>query len=349
MATADTALPETIDDVAQLEELLSRPTPRVVEAMARIEGDLVVLGVAGKMGPTLARMAKRASDAAGVSRRVIGVSRFSSHETRKALEAQGIETIAGELLDSDFVDSLPEAPNVVFMAGMKFGSQGSLPLTWAANAYLPTLVCRKFRRSRIVAFSTGNIYGMVPGAGTGSVETDLPNPCGEYAMSCLARERMFEYFSQSLGIPTALVRLNYAVEMRYGVLADLARKIYEAQTIDLGMAYVNVIWQGDANARTLCMLPDAASPALVLNVAGPELLAVRDICARFAEWMGKPVRFTGVESPDALLSNGAAAARHYGPVTVSAERVMRWTADWIARGGLSLNKPTHFEVRDGRF
>jgi uncharacterized protein YbjT (DUF2867 family) len=341
--------PDTIDDVEKLEELLTRPTPAAVDALSRVDGDVLVLGVAGKMGPTVARMAKRASDGAGVRRRVIGVSRFSSAEGRRRLESQGVETIQGDLLDPAFVDGLPGAPNVVFMAGMKFGATGNEPLTWAMNVWVPSLVCQKFRRSRIVAYSTGNVYGLVSSGSGGSVETDVPNPAGEYAISCLGRERMFHYFSQTLGTAAVLVRLNYAIEMRYGVLVDLARKVHEGQAIDLGMGYVNVIWQGDAAAMSLAALVDAASPALVLNVAGPEILRVRTVCERFGELLGKPVRFVGVESADALLSNGQEACRRYGPPRVSVDLLMRWIAHWVRRGGPSLGKPTHFEVRDGKF
>ena len=309
----------------------------------------MVLGVAGKMGPTLARMARRASDSASVRRRIIGVSRFSRVESRRELESHGIETIQGDLLDPNFVDSLPEVPNVIYMAGMKFGATGKEPLTWAMNAYLPALVCRKFRRSRIVAFSTGNVYGAVPVSSGGSRETDPPDPCGEYAMSCLGRERIIEYFSRTLGIPAVLIRLNYAVEMRYGVLVDLAQKVYGGQAIDLTMGYLNAIWQGEANALALCTLPDASSPPLCLNVAGSECLRVREICERFGQLLGKPVQFTGAEAADALLSNAEAAARRYGPPRVNAEQMIRWIAHWLTHGGPTLGKPTHFEVRNGKF
>jgi len=346
---SEDALPDAIADVEQLEELLSRPTPAVAQALSRAEGDLIVLGVAGKMGPTLARMARRASDQSGIRRRVIGVSRFSLPDTRGDLESCGVETIEGDLLEPDFVDALPEVPNVIYMAGMKFGTVGRQSLTWAMNTYLPSLVCRKFRRSRIVAFSTGNVYSTVPADSGGSVETDPPNPCGEYAMSCLGRERMFEHFSRTLGIPIVLIRLNYAVEMRYGVLVDLAQKVYDGQGIDLAMGYVNVIWQGDAVAMALCALADASSPPLYLNVAGPERLSVRAVCERFGQLLGKPPRLTGVEAADALLSNSQAACRRYGRPRISADQMMRWIAQWITRGGPTLGKPTHFEVRDGQF
>jgi nucleoside-diphosphate-sugar epimerase len=346
---SDPSLPDIIADLEQLDELLSRPTAAVVHALSRVEGDIVVLGVAGKMGPTLARMARRASNATSARRRIIGVSRFSKIESRRELQSHGIETIQGDLLDPHFVDSLPEVPNVIYMAGMKFGATGKEPLTWAMNAYLPALVCRKFRRSRLLVFSTGNVYGAVPIHSGGSRETDPPDPRGEYAMSCLGRERMIEHFSQTLEIPAVLIRLNYAVEMRYGVLVDLAQKVYGGQTIDLTMGYLNAIWQGEANARALCALPDACSPPLYLNVAGHECLSVREICERFAQLMEKPVQFSGVEAADALLSNADAAARRYGPTRINADQMIRWIAHWLTHGGPTLGKPTHFEVRDGKF
>ncbi len=342
-------LPEAIRGTRALEELLSRPTPAAVRAMGQIEGDLLVLGVAGKMGPTLARMARRASDAAGVRRRIVGVSRFSQPESRAALEAHRLDTIQGDLLDRPFVDSLPDVPNVIFMAGMKFGTQANEARTWAMNVYLPAMVCEKFHRSRIVAFSTGNVYGLVPIDGPGSVETDPLRPCGEYAMSCLGRERIFEHFSRTCGTPTALLRLNYAVEMRYGVLVDLAQRVYDGQVVDLSMGYVNVIWQGEANALALCALPDARSPPLYLNVAGPERLSVRTVCEQFGRVLDKPVRFRGEEAPDALLNNGQEAYRRYGPAQVGVQQMIRWIAQWIRAGGSRLDKPTHFESRNGAF
>ncbi|HEX7010325.1 MAG TPA: NAD-dependent epimerase/dehydratase family protein [Phycisphaeraceae bacterium] len=336
-------------DVETLEEFLSRPTPAVVDLMARLRGDLLLLGAAGKMGPTLARMAKRATDAAGVSRRIIAVSRFSQKSDRAKLERWGIETIAGDLLDESFVDSLPRAENVVWMAGMKFGATGNESLTWAMNAYLPGMVCKRFRGSRIAAFSTGNVYGLVPVVSGGSIESDEPNPQGEYAMSCLGRERIFEHLSRAHGVPVTLLRLNYACELRYGVLVDLAQKIHADQPIDLSMGMVNVIWQGDANAMALLSLEHAASPARVLNLAGPETLSVRRVCGQLGELMGRSPRFTGQEQPAALLSNGQLGHELMGYPSLPIGRLIRWVAQWVQAGGEMLGKPTKFEVRDGRF
>ena len=342
-------LPASIRDVGHLEELLSEPSAVAIEAMRRVTGDILVLGVGGKMGPTLARMARRAADAARVSVRVMGVSRFSSPGQQAALEPHGIETIRCDLLDEDALARLPDAPNVIFMAGRKFGSTGDEPLTWAMNAHLPALVCRRYKKSRIVAFSTGNVYGLTPGGRGGSREEDPPNPVGEYAMSCLGRERMFEHFSRTYGTPLVILRLNYATEMRYGVLVDLARKVLRREPLDLTMGYVNVIWQGDANAMALAALAHASSPPLVVNLAGAEELSVRAAATELARLLNVDVSFEGGESPDALISNGARGRTLLGTPRVDAARLLAWTADWVQRGGESLDKPTHFESRTGRF
>lgn len=340
---------EGIRDVEHLDELLSAPTEGVIKTMTRIHGDIIVLGVGGKVGPSLARMAKRASEAVGTPRRVIGVARFSSPEVEMRLQRWGVETIQCDLLDQAQLDALPDAPNVIYMAGMKFGATGNQPLTWAMNSYLPGMVCQKYRHSRMVVFSTGNVYGVTPVANGGPTEDAPLNPQGEYAMSCLGRERILEYFSRLFRIPMALIRLNYACEMRYGVLMDLAQKVWTEQTIDLAMGYVNVIWQGDANAMSLQTLEHTSIPPFVLNVAGPELLRVRDIALKFGRLMDKAVHFSGAEAPDALISSGRRAHELSGLPRTPAEHVMRWVADWVMRGGETLGKPTHFEVRDGRF
>lgn len=344
-----TDFPETINQVEQLDELLSRPTPQVVQALQQTTGDIILLGIAGKMGPTLARMILRGDEAAGIKRRVFGVSRFSDETNRQPLEAMGIKTIQGDLLKSDFISSLPDVPHVIYMAGMKFGATGNESLTWAMNTFLPSLVCNKYQNSRITAFSTGNIYGLVPATSQGSVETDKPNPVGEYAMSCLGRERMFEHFSRTLNIPMNIIRLNYATECRYGVLVDLALQVYHEQTIDLSMGYVNVIWQGDANAMTLCSMPDAASPPAYLNVSGPQILKVREICEQFGKRFNKQPQFTGSAAEDALLNNGQFGHERYGAPLVDINQIFDWTADWIQNERPLLGKPTHFESRSGKF
>jgi nucleoside-diphosphate-sugar epimerase len=338
-----------VETVEQLEDRLSDPPGYLVEMMKRLSGDVVVLGVAGKMGPTLARMALRASESAGTKRRVIGVSRFSDAKEQSRLDEQGIETIKADLLDEEALRRLPDAANVIYMAGMKFGSTGNESLTWAMNTHLPALVSRRYGGSRIVAFSTGNVYGLSPVTLGGSTETDAVNPLGEYAMSCLGRERMFEHFSRTMKMPMAIIRLNYACELRYGVLVDLARRVWNGEPIDLAMGCFNVIWQGDANAMSLAALEQATSPPFVLNVSGPELLSVRRVCGQFGELMGKAVEFAGRESGDALLNNAQLSHSLYGYPRVSVGRMMEWIAKWVMAGGAELGKPTHFEARDGKF
>jgi len=341
--------PSKIQSVEQLEDLLSEPTAGAVAAMGRLKGDLMLLGVGGKMGPTLARMARKASELAGVSRRIIGVSRFSSGTQQESLQRHGIETIGCDLLDEAAIQKLPEAPNIIYLAGMKFGSTGQESLTWAMNAYLPSLVCKKFEHSSIVAFSTGNVYGLAPVSLGGSVETDAPNPVGEYAMSCLGRERIFEHFSRTSAIPMAILRLNYACELRYGVLVDLAQQAASGKPVSLEMGWFNIIWHADVNAMTLQCFDHVSSPPFVLNVAGPELLGVREVSEKLARQMGKPISFVGKESPSALLSNAQRAFQLFGKPRVKAEQLMNWVADWIGNGGTTLERPTHFESRDGKF
>ena len=344
--------PNTVDrvrDPDHLEDLLSEPTDGVVETVSRLEGDFIVLGVGGKMGPSLARMLRRAADAAGVKKRVLGVSRFSSQGLPRQLESWGIETVAADLLDPEQVARLPDVPNVVYMAGMKFGTTGQQARTWAMNAVLPADVCRRFRGARIVAFSTGNVYPMVPVTSGGATEQDEPRPVGEYAQSCLGRERVFEHFSRTDGTPVALIRLNYAVEMRYGVLVDLAQRVLAGETIDLSMGNFNCVWQADANAASIQAFNHAASPPFVLNVTGPETLGVRAVCEELGRLMNEQVRLTGSESPTAYLSNASLCNCLFGYPRVPVRQVIQWTAEWVKRGGASLGKPTHFETRDGKF
>jgi len=340
---------DTIQNLEQLEDRLSEPTPEVVQTLRRLEGNLMVLGVAGKMGPSLARMARRASELAGIGRRIIGVARFSSVGVEAELQRHGIETIRCDLLDEEALQRLPEAQNVVFLAGMKFGATGQESFTWAMNTHLPAIVCRKFARSRFVALSTGNVYGLVPAAGGGSLEADSLAPVGEYAMSCLGRERIFEHFSRTLGIPAALVRLNYACDLRYGVLVDLAGKVLAGAPVDLGIGWFNTLWQGDANAMTLRCFDHAAAPPLAVNLTGSERLNVRETCERLGKLLGRQPVFVGTESPTALLSNARLAFSLFGQPKVDADQLLAWVASWLRQGGQTLNKPTHFEARDGRF
>lgn len=341
--------PKKISNDEQLEEMLSRPSSEAVELFKKLDGDIIFLGIAGKIGPSLANMAKRACDEAGVKKRLIGVSRFRSEEEKKQVESFGIETIQGDLLDREFLKSLPKVKNVFFLAGMKFGAVDNLSLTWAMNSYLPALVVEHFKDSRIVAYSTGCVYSLVPVESGGSVETDMLQPVGEYAQSCLGRERMFEYGSKKNNTPVSLIRLNYAVEPRYGVLVDIATKVKNNLPVDLAMGFFNVIWQGDANDVVLRSLGHAASPALVLNITGPEILSVREVATEFGKLFGTEPKLVGEEAKTALLSNSGLAYILFGKPRVPIQKVIEWTARWMEEDRKLLGKPTHFEVRDGKY
>lgn len=341
--------PEKITNEDELEEILSRPSKEVIDLIGKLEGDLLFLGIAGKIGPSLAHMAKRACDMAGVRKRITGVSRFRDLQEKERIGSYGIETISGDLLDRPFLESLPRVKNVFFLAGMKFGSEENLSLTWAMNSYLPALVADFFSESRIVAYSTGCVYPLVPVESGGSKETDVPEPAGEYAQSCLGRERMFGYGSRKHGNGGAIIRLNYAVEPRYGVLVDIAQKVYNNQPVDLTMGYFNAIWQGDANNMVLRSLGHVASPPLIVNITGSETLSVREIALQFGTLFGQQVQFTGKEAPTALLSNAHKAMELLGKPAVPISKVIHWTARWIMDNQRLLGKPTHFEVRDGKY
>jgi nucleoside-diphosphate-sugar epimerase len=341
--------PTTIASVAKLEDLLSHPTPPALHALKNLDSDLVILGVSGKMGPTLARMAVRAISQLELPFQVYGVARFSQPGMQDQLEATGVKTIAADLLDREALARLPESKNVIFMAGQKFGTTGKQHVTWAINTYLPALVCERYMDARIVAFSTGNVYPLTPVVAGGSLEDDDPQPVGEYAISCLGRERIFDYFSRIHGLRCAVMRLNYAIEMRYGVLVDVAQRVLARQPVDLHMGAANVIWQGDANGQALALLGHCDSPPFVLNVTGPETVSIRRVAEQFGARFGVDPIFTGSEAPNALLSNAAAAQQLFGYPTVSVAQMLGWIADWVERGAETLNKPTHFETRDGRF
>jgi nucleoside-diphosphate-sugar epimerase len=332
-----------------LDEALSRPTAADAQAMAALEGDILILGAGGKMGPSLARLARRASDEAGIARRVVAVSRFGIPSVADALEREGVDTIACDLLDARALDDLPDAPNLVFMAGQKFGAAADPIGTWAVNALLPVTVIRRFGRARIVVFSTGNVYPLVPVDGGGAREEHSLEPVGEYAQSALARERLVTYLADRQGTPTAILRLNYAVEPRYGVLRDLADRIVAGAPIDCTMGWVNVIWQRDANAIALGMLAHATVPPAVLNVTGAEALRVRDLATRIGERLGTAPRFTGEEAETALLSDAARCWELFGPPIIDPWTACDLVADWVRAGGRSLGKPTHYEQRDGTF
>jgi nucleoside-diphosphate-sugar epimerase len=335
-----------ITTVAELEEVLTCPSDADREAMAALDGDLLILGVGGKMGPTLAIRARRAAPA---GKRIIAVARFSEHGLREQLEAAGVECIKADLLDPAQLAALPDVRNVLCMFGRKFGSTGDPTLTWAMNVHLPGLVCERFKHSKIVAFSSGNVYGYSHVARGGSVETDECVPVGEYAWTGLGRERIYDYYSRHNKIPMILLRLNYAIDLRYGVLLDIGTKVAERKPVDLSMGAANVIWQGDANSVALRSFSHCTSPATVLNLTGPETLSVRRIAEYIGSHLGINPEFTGTESTDALLNNAQRCHRIYGYPSVTADQMLEWTAEWIALGGATLNKPTHFEARDGKF
>ena len=338
-------LPDKIVDIEALDELLCRPSQALIDDLNKVDGDIMILGVAGKMGPTLAGLAK----AALPNRRIIGVARFSEAGVEDWLRARGIETIHCDLLDETALNALPKAPNIIFMAGRKFGAEGNLALTWAMNAHVPALVAEAFRNSRIVAFSTGCVYPFVAVDGRGADETVAPDPPGEYAQSCVGRERMFEYFSRNYSTPGRLFRLNYAIDMRYGVLHDIATKVVSGTPIDVSLGHVNFIWQGDASAQALRCLAHCDTPTSPINVSGHEILAVRDLAARFGKLFGRAPVIVGNEEPTAWLTNTSQAVKLFGLPVVGTAQLIVWTADWVARSMPSHGKPTKYEVRDGRY
>ena len=341
--------PEKIVSEAILEDILSTPTAEAVEMFSEVEGDIMFLGIGGKIGPTLAKMAKRACDQAGVKKRIYGVSLFESDEQQKQIEDIGIETIHGDLLDKEFINSLPKIKNVFFLAGMKFGSEENISLTWAVNSYMPALVADHFKESDIVAFSTGCVYPLVPVESGGSLETDLPLPVGEYAQSCLGRERMFEYGSKQHHTKVCLIRLNYSVEMRYGVLVDIALKVKNREPIDLSMGYFNVIWQGDVNDVVLRSLTICDTPPKILNITGEKILSVQEVATESGQLFNVEPEFVNEEAKTALLNNAEQAFQLFGRPKVSTAQIIKWIADWIGEERETLGKPTHYEVRDGKY
>src|SRR5574341_362130 len=331
-------------DVAELEDFMTRPTPELQADLAQADGDVIVLGVGGKMGPTLARMARRAG------KRVIGVARFSEKGLREKLEGWGIECVACDLLDRAALERLPRVKNVVFMAGHKFGAADDPSFTWAMNVAVPFMVAETFRDSRIVAFSTACVYPYVDVHGRGADETipTLPPP-GDYATSCVGREQAFRYGSRKHGTAGRLMRLEYAIDMRYGVLHDIAAKVFAGAAVDVTMGHVNVIWQGDANEQALRLLAHCTAPTSPINVSGPDVVSVRRLAQEFGRRFGKKVVFSGNESKTAWLVDTTEAKKLFGAPRVPLATMLDWQADWTARGMPGLGKPTHFESRDGKY
>ena len=343
-------LPKSFEDVEALETFMSEPTPGLIADLERVDGDIMVLGVGGKMGPTLARLARRAAP----GKRIIGVARFSVPGLKGMLERHGVECIECDLLDRRALERLPNVTegvrNLVFMAGHKFGAAGNASLTWMMNVGVPMMVAEAFREMRIVVFSTACVYPFVPVDGPGADESaPATPPPGDYANSCVGRERMFEYGSRSYGTPGRLVRLSYAIDLRYGVLYDVASSVFTGTPVDLTMGHADVIWQGDANEQALRLLAHCTTPTTPLNVTGARHTSVRWLAGEFGRRLGRAPLLTGQESPTAWLEDTTQAQALFGAPRVPIETMIDWVADWVQRGGPSLDKPTHFSTRDGKY
>ena len=336
-------------DLEVLEQELLKPSAALIADIANIKGDIIILGVGGKMGPSMAKLARKAILSAGIEKRIIGISRFSEPGTREELEAEGIETVSADLLNEEDLAGLPDAPNIIFLAGTKFGTTGKEPFTWAMNSYLPGRVAERYKNSRIVAFSTGNIYPFTPISSGGLSEEHLPAPVGEYGQSCLGRERVFQYFSERYQIPTLIYRLNYAIDLRYGVMLEIAKSVNEGRAIDLTTGNVNVIWQGDANEIAIRSLLHCDVPANIINVTGPETLSVKWLAEQFGALLGKAPVFENEVQPNALLSNASKAHQLFGYPRVTVRQMIEMTVAWLNAGGKTINKPTHFQERKGQF
>ncbi len=336
-------------DIEQVYRDLLQPSDALVADVAKLDGDIIILGAGGKMGPALARLTKQAIDKAGIDKKVIAVSRFSEAGLQSALNEEGIETISADLLNNAQLQALPDVKNVLYLAGTKFGTTGKESFTWAMNAYLPGRVAEKYQQSNIVVFSTGNVYPLTPVTMGGAAENYPPEPLGEYAQSCLGRERIFQYSSSKFNTPILIYRLNYANDVTYGVLLEIAKSVKESKPINLKMGNVNVIWQGDANEVAIRSLLHCAVPSKILNVTGPEILSVRWIADEFGKLFDKAPCFMNEEQPTALLSNAAECARLFGYPKTSPKQIIELLADWLNQGGKTINKETHFQERTGKY
>jgi nucleoside-diphosphate-sugar epimerase len=342
-------LPERIETVEALDEIMTRPQPQLIEFIKTLSSPLVILGAGGKMGPSLAVLARRAADATGHPLEIIAISRFSDAKARQWLQSRGVRTISCDLFDRDSVVQLPDAENVIYLVGLKFGTAQNPAATWAVNTLIPAYTAERYPAARIAALSTGNVYPLSPIGSGGLSESAALTPLGEYANSAVARERIFEYFSRKNDTAITLIRLSYALDLRYGVLVDVAQKVFAGKAVDLTMGWLNCIWQGDANDLTLRSLALADNPPLALNLTGSETFSVREIAMRFGELMNRPPQFVGTEAETALLSSTSRLREQLGAPWTPLDTVIRWTAHWIMNGGYLLNRPTHFEVRDGAY
>ena len=349
MANDTSHLPDALNTEAELDELLTCPRPVLVDFIKSLTSPLVILGAGGKMGPTLSWLARRAAEAAGHPLDILAVSRFTDPQAQRWLESRGVRTLCLDLLDRDALKRLPEAADVLYLVGRKFGTAQDAARTWAINTMVPAYVAERFPRARMVVLSTGNVYPLAPVSSGGSVESAPLTPLGEYANAAVARERLFEFFAQRKGTPICILRLNYAVDLRYGVLVDIARRVHAGESVSLATGYINCIWQGDANEMILRSVALVKNPPQVLNLTGPAVLSVRGLALRLGELLGQAVHFSGTEADTALLNNPARACALLGPPPTPLEKVLRWTAHWVKNGGRLLDKPTHFEVRDGSY
>ena len=343
--------PEHIDNETLLDGVLTQPSPALCEALSSLTGPLLVLGAGGKMGPTLCVMARRAAAAAGKNLEVIAVSRFRDTSLRSWMEERGVRTLECDLLNRGDLVRLPDAQQIVYLVGFKFGTSHNPALTWAMNTLVPANISERFcsRGARVAAVSTGNVYPFVPVSSGGALESQRLTPLGEYANAAVARERIFQYCAEKTGARFILIRLNYATELRYGVLIDIAQRVFHEEPLDLTTGYFNCIWQRDANDFILRLISKAAAPPAVINLTGVKIISVRETACRFGEVLNRSPRFTGTEAETALLSNAGKMKEWLGPPPTSLEKMMSWTAEWVQRSGRTFGRPTHFETRDGNY
>ena len=340
--------PPSVDSEDALDDLLTSPRRQLVQFIKTLTSPLLILGAGGKMGPSLTVLAKRAAVAAGHPLEVIAASRFTERAARDWLEARGVKTLVADALQREDLAALPDADNVIYLVGQKFGTSNNPARTWIANTLAPALAAERFRSSRIVALSTANVYPLASVAAGGSREDAPLNPLGEYANAAVARERVFEYFSQQYGTAIALLRLSYALDLRYGVIADIAEKVLRGEPIPLASGHFNAIWQGDANEFILRSFAFAASPATAFNLSGP-MLSVRSVAEQLGGLLHRQPVFEGTESGTALVCNTARMAGLLGTPATPLDSILRWTAEWVRNNRRSLNRPTHFETRDGTY